>query len=64
MTDLLSYDGETIVDQLTGLCRPRQQETPALQRIPHPHRHNPEVGIMHLAALDHRVVKDLHDAGV
>src|SRR5665811_1665459 len=64
MTDLLSYNGETIVNQLTGLCRPRQQETLALQWIPHPHRHNPEVGIMHLTALNHRMVKHRHDAGV
>src|SRR5665647_2190211 len=46
MTAPLFEFEETSVDLLTGLCRPRQHQTIALQGIPRPHRHNPEVGIM------------------
>src|SRR5665647_1440120 len=51
MTAPLFEFEETSVDLLTGLCRPRQHQTIALQGIPRPHRHNPEVGIMSSAGL-------------
>jgi hypothetical protein len=51
MTLSSSTTDEASVDQLTGLCRPRQRETPAPQGIHRQHRHDPKVGIMHPAAL-------------
>jgi hypothetical protein len=45
---LLSATDQKSIDQLTGLCRPRQHKPAATQGIQHQHRHNQQIGIMEL----------------